>query len=190
MTGFTSTIGVPSSASRSVTRTRFSSIATIFDFVQPDWVRALGGASAEHPSLGIGEVVARMNAQDVAARTIQPREDDHSIAGLDLPQPLEHSRLEHQPGLGRALSALLGRCGRIGQRRFDHSDRIQLGSAWVSHAHADVRISLEVPAEVDLRLADLVACEREDLGVAKPAARRSSCSRRSRRPRRRPRRAA
>ena len=69
--GFTSMIGVLSSASRLRTRTRPPSIDRIVTGgVRWDW--AVGGAGAEDAPLGPERVAARMHTQDVAARPIEP----------------------------------------------------------------------------------------------------------------------
>ena len=51
--------------------------------VQPDRVRAVGRARGEDALLGAGGVAARVHAQDVAARAVQPREHDQLVAGGD-----------------------------------------------------------------------------------------------------------
>jgi hypothetical protein len=88
-TGFRSTIGVPSTASRLRTRTRPPSIDRISTRCSP---------------IGFG----RMHPQDFAARTIEPREDDDLVADSDTVETFEHRGLEHEPRLGRPLVALLG----------------------------------------------------------------------------------
>jgi hypothetical protein len=45
--------------------------------------------------LGVGDVVARMHAQDIAASAIEPRENDDLIPGSDPLQTFEHAWLEH-----------------------------------------------------------------------------------------------
>ena len=41
-----------------------------------------------------------VHAQNVAARAIEPRNDDNLIAGLEAPETFKHLRFENQPGLG------------------------------------------------------------------------------------------
>ena len=52
-----------------------------------------------------------MHAQYVAPRAIEPREYNECVPRVNTPQPLEHFRLEDQPGLGRTFIRLAwGRC--------------------------------------------------------------------------------
>ena len=85
------------------------------------------GRSAERvaktPVQRIGGIVARVHAQHVAVRAVQPGEHDHLGARLDALEAVEHGRLEHQPGVGRPLATLLGRRRRVGQLGLDPSDR-------------------------------------------------------------------
>ena len=64
-----------------------------------------------------------MHPQDVAARPIEPGDDDDLVPRSDALETLEHRSLEDEPRVRCPLVALFrGRC-RIGQRRFDPSDR-------------------------------------------------------------------
>jgi hypothetical protein len=49
-----------------------------FDFVEADRVRTVGGVSVEHSLHRVGDLVARMHAQDYA--TVEPSENDQLIA--------------------------------------------------------------------------------------------------------------
>ena len=82
-TGLTSTTGVPSSASRPLTRSAQPVDREHRDAVQADRVRAVRGAGVEHALLGAGEVAARVHAQDVAARAVEPGEQQQLVAGRD-----------------------------------------------------------------------------------------------------------
>ena len=108
------------------TRTRGPSISTTSTGCRPIGFGRSAEPRAEHAPQRVGDVVARMHAQHVAARAVKPGDDDHGVARADPVQALEHCRLEHQHCLGRALVSLLGRRRRIRQRRLDVPDRAQL----------------------------------------------------------------
>ena len=96
------------------------------DLVQPDRVRPVGGAGAEHSTLGIGGVVARVHSQDVAVGAVEPGQHDHAVPGPEPVESLEHARLEREPRVGRSLVALLRRGRPIRQGRLDPPDRDHL----------------------------------------------------------------
>jgi hypothetical protein len=64
-----------------------------------------------------------MYPQDVAARTIEPGEDDDLVACSESVEGVEHRGLEDEPGVRRSLVALLRGQLRVGQRRLDPSDQ-------------------------------------------------------------------
>ena len=71
-----------------------------------------------------------MHPQHIAARTVEPGEDDDLVPWSDAVEGIEHRRLEGEPRVRRPLVALIrGRRG-IGQRRLDPSDRRYL-EAWL-----------------------------------------------------------
>jgi hypothetical protein len=86
-----------------------------------------------------------VHAEDIAAGTIEPGQKDGLIAGTEIPETLEHLRLEDEPGFGRALVGLPGRRLEIGQRRHDSADRPEFeighvrlsGSPRVRSGHID-----------------------------------------------------
>lgn len=129
-----STIGVPSTASRSRTATRGPSTDTIRTRCTPIGFGPGLGARAEHAPLGVGRVVARMHAQDVARGEVQPREDDDLVARREPVEAVEHARVEHEPGVRRSLEALLGRRRRVGQRGLHMPDRRQDDLLAIRHA--------------------------------------------------------
>jgi hypothetical protein len=47
----------------------------------------------------------RVHAQDIAARAIEPGDDDNFVAGLDVLETLKHLWLDDEPGLGAPSSA-------------------------------------------------------------------------------------
>jgi hypothetical protein len=67
-----------------------------------------------------------MHSEDVAPRTVEPGDDDDFVTCSEPLQALEHRRLEREPRIRRPFVALPGGRGRIGQRRFDPSDRRHL----------------------------------------------------------------
>jgi predicted DNA-binding protein (MmcQ/YjbR family) len=127
--------------------------------VQPDRVRAIGGAGVEHSLQGIGDVVARMDAQDIATSAIQPREEDDLIPRSDALQAFEHGRVEHQPRVGRPLVALLGRRGGVGQGRLDLPDRPHFEAGFV---HL-IALQVKTPARDSLLRLKADPVEREAL---------------------------
>jgi hypothetical protein len=94
--------------------------------VQPDRVGAIGRARVEDALHRVGRIVARAHAQDVAPRTVEPREHDELGARRDAVEAVEHGRLEDEPGVGRPLQTLLGRRRRVGQLGLDPPDRREL----------------------------------------------------------------
>ena len=123
---------MPSTASSGRTCTRSPSIATTSTSCRP-----IGfGRSAERvpntPRSGPRRVVARVDLQDVAARAVQPGEDDQAVARRDALEPGDDARLEGDPRVGRALVALLRRRRGIGEGGGDGADRAQLDHAVAS----------------------------------------------------------
>ena len=114
---------MPSTASRSLTWTRRPVDGEDPDAVQADRVGPVGRAGAEDALLRPGQVAARMHPQDVTPSAIQPREDQDVVADANAVEGLEHGRLEDEPGVGRALVALVWRRRDVGQRRLDRADR-------------------------------------------------------------------
>jgi hypothetical protein len=66
-----------------------------------------------------------MHAQDVAARPVEPREDQERVAHSERIEGARRPRLDLEPGLGRALGALPGRLMAPLERRADDADRPQ-----------------------------------------------------------------
>ena len=125
----TSTIGVPSIGLQVAHADPRALDRHDLHRVQADRVRAIGRARVEDALQRVGRIVARVHAQDVATRAVQPGEDDHLGARRDALEAVEHGRLEHQPGVGRPLATLLGRRRRVGQLGLDPSDRRELDHA-------------------------------------------------------------
>jgi hypothetical protein len=67
-----------------------------------------------------------MRRQDLAVRPIEPREQQELVADIDPLERLGDVRLEVDPGIRRALVALLGSGRRVGQRRLDPADRAEV----------------------------------------------------------------
>ena len=122
-TGLTSTIGVPSIASRFRTWTRSPSTESDLDPVEPDRVRPVRRARAEDALQRARLVASRVDLQDVAVAPVEPGEDDHVVARPDPVERLGDLRLEHEPRVRRALVALLGRRGEVRERRLHPPDR-------------------------------------------------------------------
>ena len=83
------------------------------DPVQPDRVRPVRRARAEHALKRVGGVSPRMDDQHVAPRTIEPRQHDDLVTDPQVPQPFADPVLERQPGLRRSLVPLPGCRGAI-----------------------------------------------------------------------------
>lgn len=113
--GLTSRIGVPSTASRLRTRTRSPSIDKTATRCSPIGFGPIGRTGAEHALLFSRGVAPRMHAQDVAARTVEPGEDDHFVPDVQTLQALEDRRLEREPRVRRPLITLLRGRRKIGR---------------------------------------------------------------------------
>ena len=108
-TGLTSRTGVPSTASRLRTRTLVLSIDRISTRCSPIGFGRWGEPGAEHALLrSRGVLAARMHAQNVATRTVEPRDDDYLVSCPDSVETLEHRRLEDEARVRRPLSPCFG----------------------------------------------------------------------------------
>ena len=96
------------------------------DPVETDGIGAVRRAGAEDALLRPRGVAPRMHAQNVAARAIEPGDQDDLYAGSKAAETLEHFRLEDQPGRRRAFVGLPGSRCEIGQRRLDPADGFHL----------------------------------------------------------------
>ena len=134
-TGFTSITGVPSTASRSLTRTLFSSTARTVTVRRP---RGLGRScdlvsnSLRH---GLARVIPRMHPQHGTVGEMQPRDQMYPLPDCQLPQRRLVLFLEDEPGVGTSWLTLFGRHGGIGETRLDVPDRAQL----ITHDRPDCR---------------------------------------------------
>lgn len=118
-------IGVPSTASRLRTR----SLRPSRDTTSTGWSPIGFGRSAEGvliTPVGLGGIITRMYAKDVAAGAIKPNEDDDPIPWTEVLETVEHAWLEHEPGLGRSLMALLRRRSDVGHGRLHPSDHHEM----------------------------------------------------------------
>ena len=122
-TGLTSTIGVPSRASRSRTRIRRPSTETIRDAVQSDRIGTVGRARVEHALLGVSRIASRVHCQYVAAGAIEPGQHDDVRAGGQVANALTHGVVEDEPGLRRTLEALFRGGLTVNEWRLDPADR-------------------------------------------------------------------
>ena len=108
-TGFTSMIGVPSTASRLLTRTVVPSIATM----STRWTPMGLGRSADRvlntPRGWPRQVVARAHDEHVPGGAIEPRQHQDRLADVEVPEAVGELGGDDQIGLGRALVALLRR---------------------------------------------------------------------------------
>ena len=93
------------------------------DAVQPDWVRPVRGTRAEYAAHRIVRVTARVHGQHVAARPIEPCQQDDLRPGVKVSNSFSDVRLENQPRLRSPLVSLLRRSVAINKWRFDMSDR-------------------------------------------------------------------
>jgi hypothetical protein len=90
--------------------------------VQADWVRAVGGAGAEHSGQGQAGVVTRMHGLHVPAGSVQPGQHDDLGADLQIGRRNVHGRVQDEPGVRRTLVALPWRERAVGEWRFNPSD--------------------------------------------------------------------
>jgi hypothetical protein len=96
------------------------------DPVQPDRVRPVLRAGAEHASLGVPRVVARVHREHVAPRPVQPGQHEDLGAGGEVADAFGHAGVEHQPRLRRSFEPLLGRGLAVDEGRLDVPDRPHL----------------------------------------------------------------
>lgn len=64
-----------------------------------------------------------MDAKHITTRTMKPCQDHDPVADTKVAETVEDIRVEHEPGVGRSLMALLRRCGTVGQGRLHPADR-------------------------------------------------------------------
>ena len=93
--------------------------------VEADGIRTISRPCAEDAFLRSGLVSPRMDVQNIAARSMQPGEDDNVVAGPNVPEALNHLRLEDQPGRRCAFVGLPRRAVEIRKRRFDPTEGFQ-----------------------------------------------------------------
>ena len=72
-----------------------------------------------------------MDAQHVAARAVEPRQDDHLVAGPDAVEALRHLGRSTSHASGAPSSPCLGADAAVGEGRFDPS---RSGQVWLVHA--------------------------------------------------------
>ena len=121
-----STTGVPSSASRSRTRSSVPSTATTSTRCSPIGLGRCGERVANTPVSWSRAVAARVHGQDVAAGAVQPGQDQNRLARRHAVQRREERFVQDDRGLGCALVALPRSRAGVGQRGPDHADRNQL----------------------------------------------------------------
>ena len=100
-------------------------MATIATRCRPIGVGAVRRPGAEDARLGARAIAARVNDQDGAVGPIQPGQEQHLLAHLQIAQAGGDGGFEDQPGLGRPLVSLPGSAGPIDQRRLRPADRPQ-----------------------------------------------------------------
>ena len=96
------------------------------DAVEPDRVGAVLGPGAEHPRLGVARIVAWVDGQHIAPRTMQPGQDEDLGTDGQVADGFRHARIEHQPCVRRALEPLLWCALAIDKGRLDIPDRPDL----------------------------------------------------------------
>jgi hypothetical protein len=121
-----STIGVPFTALSSLTRNRPAVIVRTRTRCNPSGLGAVGRTRVEDSLPRSGQIPARMRAQNVTPRPVEPGEDQDLVALLNAVQSVEEPRLEHEPRLWRAFVGLLGRGSQIPQRRLNRPDGAEL----------------------------------------------------------------
>src|SRR5688572_32344896 len=94
--------------------------------VQTDGIGPVLRPRAEDAGERRGGVVARVDRQHRAVATVEPGEHQDLAAGPQLPGRFRHRRIELEPGLRRALVALLRRLVARAQGRADDADGVKL----------------------------------------------------------------
>src|ERR687897_1199279 len=95
------------------------------DRVQPDGVGPVGRARREHARRGPARIAARVHGEHVAAPQVQPGQNEHLVASLQINGGLAKFRPEYDPRRWRPLVALFGGRVTVGQRRPYPADRPQ-----------------------------------------------------------------
>jgi hypothetical protein len=86
------------------------------DPVEPYRVRPFRGTSAEYPLLGVREVIAGMNSENIATRSMQPGQYEHLNTWPQVAQGVTVTLVKDQPRVGRAFVTLLRRDLCVDQR--------------------------------------------------------------------------
>ena len=116
-TGLTSTTGVRSNASRFRTCTSGAVDGQDRHPVQPQRVRPIGRTGVEDTRGPPGKVAARVHDQHIAARPVEPSENQHLATDAQITKTVAHARFEDQPGIRRSLVALQRSLVAVHQRR-------------------------------------------------------------------------
>jgi hypothetical protein len=96
------------------------------DGVQPDRIRPVGGAGAEHAGEWLVLIAAWMHREHVAPRSVEPGQHDELAADRDVRDALSGREAEDQPGVRRALVTLSGREVAVHERGFHMADGMHL----------------------------------------------------------------
>src|SRR5262245_22200323 len=71
-------------------------------------------------------IVPRVNLERLAVPEVQPRDHDELVSGVHAMERARECRIDLEPGIGRALGALLRRGRRVAQGRVNVSDGTKL----------------------------------------------------------------
>lgn len=74
--------------------------------MKTDRVRSVRRAEAEHANVTCFGQVPWVGTQDISPGEMKPRDNDDSVADLNIPNSIVHLRIEHQPSLRCALVTL------------------------------------------------------------------------------------
>ena len=118
---------------------RMDSYATFLDrqylhAMEADRIWAVGRTRAEYALRGSREVIAGMDAQEVATGTIEPRKQEDLISDANPIQGVRRPGLKDEQGFGCSFVPLLRGGARASQGRFDPSDWRQLEAPVVHFA--------------------------------------------------------
>jgi|SRR5581483_6468274 len=97
-----------------------------FHAVKSNGIGAVRRAGTEDAFALPRGIPARMYAQYIAAGAIKPCEHDDGVAGVNVPQSIEHFRLEDKPGVRRAFIRLTRGRGEFSEGRVDPTDDFKL----------------------------------------------------------------
>lgn len=100
--------------------------------MEADWVGAVWRTGAEDARQGPRRIATRVDGQNVASGAVEPCQEQHLLADVQVAQRFGNSRIEHEPCLRGAFIPLRWGGLAVDQWRFHPADGIQcVGSSQV-----------------------------------------------------------